>query len=505
MQILVPISGHSPFFPKAEFYFPKPLIEIAGSSMIELVINQLQSDIPSAKFIFVADSDDLRSFSLGETIKLITSSPSIVLEKPASTRGGLCSCLLAIDELDDDQPLIIANSDQIIEHFVPQAISSFVNCNVNAGVLTFDSVHPRWSYVLDDGNMQVLQAFEKSVKSRNAIAGLYYFKRSSEFIAAAQKAIINNDHHAGSYYISTTLNQIILSGGLVKHYPIPSKYFHSFYSPSKINEFELSCSNSKLNDIQFEKPYVNVIIPAAGQGSRFAKAGWKKPKPFIDVNGKPMIEHVIQNVSPKTGGVSLILRESHIKEYVSLVDNLKSKVDRVIDIKALTEGTACTVLTARKSFNNSQPMIIANSDQLVDFDINSYIDDCISRQLDGSILVFRDPTKDPKWSFVKLDNSGLVVQVAEKDPISDLATVGIYMFTKGIDFLDAALEMILANDRVNNEFYTCPVYNYLIKNGARIGVYEVPFDSMVGLGTPDDLNNYLENVHSTISTDFPSA
>jgi dTDP-glucose pyrophosphorylase len=142
---------------------------------------------------------------------------------------------------------------------------------------------------------------------------------------------------------------------------------------------------------------------------------------------------------------------------------------RVKPVAALTEGTASTVLLARPVFDNDQPMMVANSDQLVDFDVNAYIDDCFSRRLDGSILVFRDPEMDPKWSFVKLDKDGLVTEVAEKKPISDLATVGIYFFSKGSDFISAAIDMIVANDRVNDEFYTCPVYNYMIKNGARIG------------------------------------
>lgn len=147
--------------------------------------------------------------------------------------------------------------------------------------------------------------------------------------------------------------------------------------------------------------------------------------------------------------------------------------------------------------------MVANSDQLVDFNVNDFIEDCIQRKLDGSILVFRDPSMDPKWSFAKVDEAGLVLEVAEKKPISDLATVGIYLFTKGRDFVGAALDMMVANDRVNNEFYTCPVYNYMIKNGARIGVYEVPMNTMSGLGTPDDLRQFLQQRGAEPSLDSP--
>ncbi len=118
------------------------------------------------------------------------------------------------------------------------------------------------------------------------------------------------------------------------------------------------------------------------------------------------------------------------------------------------------------------------------------------RGLDGSILVFRDDDRDPKWSFAEVDAGGIVVRVAEKQPISDLATVGIYLFRRGRDFVAAAADMIANNDRVNGEFYTCPVYNYAIRAGARVGVWEIPQTAMHGLGTPDDLDAFIAERNS---------
>ena len=186
MQILIPISGHSAFFPKEDFYFPKPLIEIAGKPMIELVIEQFQHHFKEAGFVFVVDRDDTRSFSLDRTLSLLTGAGSRIVEKPGQTSGALCSCLLAVDALDLDQPLIIANSDQIIDHDLFQSVSTFESKRVAAGVLTFDSVHPRWSYIVDDGAGNVVQTFEKRVSSRHAIAGLYYFQTANCFIEAAK-------------------------------------------------------------------------------------------------------------------------------------------------------------------------------------------------------------------------------------------------------------------------------------------------------------------------------
>jgi dTDP-glucose pyrophosphorylase len=187
----------------------------------------------------------------------------------------------------------------------------------------------------------------------------------------------------------------------------------------------------------------------------------------------------------------LLLRREHVAAEPAVVAGLESRGCRIVEVEKLTEGTACTILLARTHIDNDRPLLIANSDQLADFSCHDFVQDCLDRDLDGSILVFKDPARNPKWSFARLDEQGLVVEVAEKKPISDLATVGIYFFRRGADFVRAAADMIAHADRVNGEFYTCPVYNYAIRNGLRIGVYEIAPDAMHGLGTPEDLEGYL--------------
>ena len=237
---------------------------------------------------------------------------------------------------------------------------------------------------------------------------------------------------------------------------------------------------------------INIVIPMAGEGSRFVKAGYEKSKPFIDVAGKPMIESVIKNLYCIDARYILIGRKAHLENEQELVRQLKENYDvTFIAIDKLTEGTACTVLYAREYINNDNPLIIANSDQIVDISIQDFVDDCKERELDGSVLTFTDHERNPKWSFAKIDKKGFVMEVQEKRAISQYATVGIYTFSRGKDFVDAAIDMIINNDRVNNEFYTCPVYNYSIINGACIGIYNIEFEKMHGLGTPEDLERYL--------------
>lgn len=237
---------------------------------------------------------------------------------------------------------------------------------------------------------------------------------------------------------------------------------------------------------------INIVIPMAGLGSRFSIAGYDRPKPFIDVAGKPMIERVLDNLNMSGARFILLARHEHIIKYPDYIISIEQKYDaEFFSISNLTQGTACTVLLARHLINDDTPLVIANSDQIVDIEFNKFIKDARTRNLDGSMLTFSEESRDPKWSFARTDENGFVLEVKEKKAISMDATVGIYYFKNGSAFVDGAIEMILEQDTVNGEYYTCPAYNYLIGKGLSIGIYGIPRDKMHGIGTPDDLNNYL--------------
>lgn len=237
---------------------------------------------------------------------------------------------------------------------------------------------------------------------------------------------------------------------------------------------------------------INIVIPMAGEGSRFVKAGYKKPKPFIDVCGKPMVVRVMENLACKNARFILLARTSHLQREKKTVQDIQKRFNAVfVPVDKLTEGTACTVLHARRYINNKTPMLIANSDQIVDADISGFIEVCRKKAMDGSILTFIDKNRDKKWSFARVNKAGLVTETREKMPISKYATVGIYLYSQGRDFVDASIDMIAANDRVNNEFYTCPTYNYAIRDGKKISIHNIEQAQMHGMGTPEDLTSYI--------------
>ncbi|WP_424360151.1 glycosyltransferase family 2 protein [Methylocystis parvus] len=502
LQILVPLAGESIFFDPAEYYFPKPLVEIAGKTMIEHVLAPLKAAAPDARFVFLVRQQDIAKFSLDSILRLCVGEDTTVVSIKAPTKGALCSCMMAVDQLDLDAPLLISNGDQVLDADLGGLLRRFRNSQAAAGVVTFRSVHPRWSYVRLDQSGDVIQAAEKSVISEHAVAGLYYFRTARIFVEAAMATIAANDSVGDSYYIAPSLNQVILKNERVMRLAIPEQDYHSFYSPQKIKDF-LDLRMGFARRMAAAPRPVTVIVPAAGEGSRFAKEGWKRPKPFIDVAGRPMIEHVLQNVTPKNAQPIVLVRKEHTEGQGALLQRLGVGAEVAL-VDRLTEGTLCTVMLARRFFAADNPVLIANSDQIVDFSVDAFVQDCLDRNLDGSILVFRDSERDPKWSFARLDAEGLVAEVAEKVPISDLATVGIYFFRRARDLLDATIDMFARNDRVNGEFYTCPVYNYMIANGARIGAYEIPAQAMQGLGVPADLDAYLARVGGPRSADAPS-
>lgn len=234
---------------------------------------------------------------------------------------------------------------------------------------------------------------------------------------------------------------------------------------------------------------INIVIPMAGRGSRFAKAGYELPKPLIDVNGRPMIEVVTRNIAPKRQHRFIyICQQEHLEKY-GLSERLKkiSPNCEIIAIDHITDGAACTVLLAERYIDNDDPMMIANSDQFVDTDINDYL----SAIKDNDGLIMTMPADDPKWSFIQYDKDGYVTMVREKEVISNEATVGIYNYAKGSYFIKYAKQMIEKNIRVNNEFYVAPVYNEMIEDGKKI-VFKDVGSKMHGLGTPEDLEKFLE-------------
>jgi HAD superfamily hydrolase (TIGR01509 family) len=246
------------------------------------------------------------------------------------------------------------------------------------------------------------------------------------------------------------------------------------------------------NTPKWKDEKLNVLIPMAGAGSRFEKAGYTFPKPLIEVHKKPMIQVVVENLNIDANYI-YIVQKSHREKYnLDTLLNLITPGCKIVETDGITEGAACTSLLAKEYINNDLPLFFANSDQFVEWDSNEFMYKMNETNSDGGIVTFT--STHPKWSFAKIDESGIVTEVAEKNPISDIATVGYYYWKKGSDFVECAEKMIELDIRINNEFYVCPVFNQAIAKGLKIRTFNTT--GMWGLGTPEDLKHYLGNYHT---------
>jgi HAD superfamily hydrolase (TIGR01509 family) len=253
-------------------------------------------------------------------------------------------------------------------------------------------------------------------------------------------------------------------------------------------------NSNKMNQIpKWKNESLNVLIPMAGAGSRFEKAGYTFPKPLIDVKGKPMIQIVIENLNLDANYI-YVVQKSHREKYnLDTLLNLITPNCKIVEVDGVTEGAACTALLAKEYINSEDPLFFANSDQFVEWDSNEFMYKMQETSADGGIVTFK--SIHPKWSFAKINQyTGLVEEVAEKNPISDNATVGYYYWKHGSDFVKYAEEMIEKNIRVNNEFYVCPVFNQAIEDSKEIRVFNT--EGMWGLGTPEDLRYFLETYNN---------
>ena len=256
-----------------------------------------------------------------------------------------------------------------------------------------------------------------------------------------------------------------------------------------MNKVKSIDSGEKQSKPAWRDENLNVLIPMAGAGSRFEQAGYTFPKPLIDVKGRPMIQVVTDNLNIKANYIYVVQKEHREKYNLDTLLNLITPGCKIVETEGVTEGAACTALLAKEYINNNSPLFFANSDQFVEWDSTEFLYKMNETDSDGGIVTFK--ATHPKWSFAKLNDKGVVTEVAEKKPISDIATVGFYYWKKGSDFVKYAEEMIDEDIRVNNEFYVCPVFNQAIKDNKIIRTFNI--EKMWGLGTPEDLKNYLEN------------
>lgn len=302
-----------------------------------------------------------------------------------------------------------------------------------------------------------------------------YIKAMAETHAAPKETIVVEDSHIG-------ITSAEESGAHL------CRVKNSEETTEKIiYEYIDKVNNGYKKNTKWRGNNMNILIPMAGAGSRFVSAGYTFPKPLIEIAGKPMIQVVIENINID-GKYTFIVQQEHYDKYnLKYVLNMMTPKCNIVVVNGITEGAACTTLLAKEYINNDQPLLIANSDQYVEWNSSEFMYSITAGNIDGGILTFENTHS--KWSYAKTDDDGYVVEVAEKRPISTHATVGIYVYMKGSDYVKYAEQMISKNIRTNNEFYVAPVYNEAIQDNKKFRTFNV--EKMWGLGVPEDLEYFL--------------
>ena len=243
---------------------------------------------------------------------------------------------------------------------------------------------------------------------------------------------------------------------------------------------------------------MNVLVLMSGSSQAFKDAGYGYPKNLAEVAGQPMVQHVMESLQPlKSLGARFICavrNDENRRHHTGKVLQLMDPETLVLEVEE-TSGAACTALLAVDLINDDSPLIITNGDQiLMDVDLPAIIAEFLEKKWDAGVVVFEDI--HPRWSFVKCNEEGLVIETAEKRPISKFATAGFYFFARGSDFVSAAMEMLKKDAQVNGLFYICPALNEMILRQARIGVHLIERSSYCSLATPADVHNYSNKTSS---------
>lgn len=259
-------------------------------------------------------------------------------------------------------------------------------------------------------------------------------------------------------------------------------------SPSEVNIAKIyQDMHRQVQSVKWTDDSLNVLIPMSGAGSRFVNAGFTFPKPLISVGEKPMIQLAVENLNVQANFIFIVRRDHYQTYHLESMLKMIAPGCKIIVTEEVTEGACCSTLLAADLIDNAAPLLIANSDQYIDWESGAFFHAMNAPNVDGGILTF--VSSHPQWSYIRLDEHGNVACLREKEVISNQATVGIYYWSSGRDYVRYAKQMIAKNIRVNNEFYVAPVYNEAIADGLKFKSFAV--DKMWGLGTPEDLQHFL--------------
>lgn len=248
---------------------------------------------------------------------------------------------------------------------------------------------------------------------------------------------------------------------------------------------------SSYANLESSRMKCNIVIPMAGEGNRFKTAGYNTPKPFITFNGKMMIEHVLSSFDKISAKFIIVIQKTFQTEFSNQLKKIKENYDvEYVVVPGLTSGAAITALASHKLLNPEYPVLFVDSDNIFENSVVvNFLEDAKKRDLAGSIITFKSELSC--YSYALTDTKGILIKTKEKEVISDNAICGAYYVKNTTNFINSTIDLIVANDLQNGEFYMSNVYNYLLEYEKNVGIYIIDNDSFNCVGTPEQLENYV--------------
>ncbi len=502
MKIVVPMTGIGKRFLDAGYTTPKPLIEVDGKPIIEHVV----SLFPGEKdFIFICNSNHLAETNLRDVLNGVAPNCKIV-EIPPHKKGPVYAVYQIKDMIDDDEEVIVNYCDFGTYWDYKDFLKHTRERNADGAIPSYKGFHPHmlgkinYAFMRDDEQWMLeireKQPFTDNRMNEYASNGTYYFKKGS-YVKKYFKQLMDEDINLkGEYYVSMVYNLLVQNGLKVSIYEI--QHMQQWGTPGELeeyigwSEYFKSLTAIKPNNKEYD---AIKLIPLAGRGQRFQDAGYKNPKPLIEVSGKPMIIQAAEALPKCKKNIFVCLKE-HIDKY-PLKEELQKVYpnSKIISLDKVTEGQACTCEIGLENEDLDKPLFIGACDNSMIYDYN-YLEDEMQK---ADVLAFtfkNNPAseKNPNaYGWIKVDNDNNATGVSVKIPISDTpkndnAIVGAFYFKKAKYFIDCLNYLYKNNIRVNNEFYVDSCIDAAIKSGLKTRVFVV--DRYICWGTPDDYKTF---------------
>jgi NDP-sugar pyrophosphorylase family protein len=506
MHIIIPMSGIGKRFMDAGYKVPKPLIKVDDKTIIEHVCNLFPDE---NKFTFICNSRHLADTNIKKVLQSIKPNSNII-GIPAHKKGPVYAVSLVTEVIEDDEEVIVSYCDFGTYWDYKNFLKHTRDRDADGAIVAYKGFHPHMSgntnyAFMQDKKQWMLKIKEKEAFTNNrmqeyASNGIYYFKKGSYIKKFFQKLIVNNINLKGEYYVSLVYNLLVSNGFKVSIYEI--QHMLQWGTPQDLEEYSMWSKYFKNILEQKKKLFPKIksvtLIPLAGKGSRFSTLGYKKPKPLLEVSGKPMIIQAANSL-PKSQKLIFVVLKEHLKNY-PLKKILKDEFinSKIVSLEDTTQGQAITCSLGLKDEDINSPLLIAATDNSMIYDQNKYQKLIEDKNVDAIIFTFRNhissKSNPQMYGWVKTDHKNNAIGVSVKVPISkktckDHAIVGTFWFKK-VQFFNQGLKSLIdKNIKINDEYYVDSLMGELINLGLNVKVFEV--DNYLCWGTPNDYETFI--------------